>query len=56
MKKILTILLTITAMITITYAYAAYSGEEIKGTKTYCYYTDGSIVVIRAGSSCPMSN
>lgn len=30
--------------------------SEIKGTKTYCYYSDGDIQVINGMGICPATN
>jgi len=53
MKKIVLILCSITIA---ALAYSPLDSQDIRGTKTYCYYVDGSVVVVDAGDSCPMSN
>ena len=44
----------------ITFSVSLYAGvltsSEIKGTKTYCYYSDGDIKVIDGMDVCPTTN
>lgn len=55
MKKIILGLIGILGLVTALYA-GVLTATEINGTKTYCYYSDGGILVINGMSTCPTSN
>lgn len=55
MKKVVLGFLALTAIVTMVSAGVLMS-SEIKGTKTYCYYSDGDIRVINGMGICPATN
>jgi len=55
MKKIILGLLVLTAVITMVNA-GVLTGTDIRGTKTYCYYSDGDVIVIDGMGTCEATN
>jgi len=55
MKKIIFAVLTITTLAVSLYAGVLMS-TQINGTKTYCHYSDGGILVIDGMGTCPATN
>ncbi len=51
MKKILLLVALATVL-----SAGVLTGTEIRGTKTYCYYSDGDIDVIDGMGICPATN
>lgn len=56
MKKIL----ILTFMAVFTFTSLSFAGvlqqEWVEGTKRYCKYSDGQVIVVSAGSVCSMTN
>ena len=55
MKKILLGIIALATLLTLLSA-GVLTGSEIRGTKTYCYYSDGDIKVISGMGICPATN
>lgn len=55
MKKILLGVMAIATLAISLYA-GVLTGSEIRGTKTYCYYSDGDVQVINGMGICPATN
>lgn len=55
MKKIIVGLLALAAIVTIVSA-GVLTGSDTSGTKTYCYYSDGSVIVIDGMGVCDATN
>ena len=55
MKKAIFGLLALTIIITIVSA-GVLTGSDIRGTKTYCYYSDGDVIVIDGMGTCEATN
>ena len=55
MKKIIIGLLALVVIVTVVSA-GVLTGSDSTGTKTYCYYSDGSVIVIDGMGVCDATN
>ena len=55
MRKIVLGVIALATLITLLSA-GVLTGSDIKGTKTWCYYSDGAIIVIDGVGICPATN
>lgn len=55
MKKIILGIIALVSIITLVSA-GVLTSTEIRGTKTYCYYSDGGVIVIDGMSVCEATN
>ncbi|MCD6653761.1 MAG: hypothetical protein LT067_03180 [Sulfurovum sp.] len=52
MKKILLLLIVVASIV----SAGVLTSSEIRGTKTYCYYSDGDVIVIDGMGVCDATN
>ena len=55
MKKIVLGLIALATVVTLVSA-GVLTGSDIRGTKTYCYYSDGGVIVIDGMGTCEATN
>ena len=52
MKKIIFLIIALLTLV----SAGVLTGTDIRGTKTYCYYSDGDVEVINGMGICPATN